>query len=159
MKLIVKDKMCLKNIINIANMCFEVGYQPFHFKSSTIIVIPKPNKPFYNSPKSFRPIVLLNTLGKLIEKVIGDRLQFYILSNSFIYQSQLGGLKSKSTTDASLVLTYFICMGQVKNLTTSALVFNIAQFFPSLNYKLLLLILEKAGFNHHVITFFFKLSH
>jgi len=26
MKLIVKDKMCLKNIINIANICFEVGY-------------------------------------------------------------------------------------------------------------------------------------
>ena len=110
MKLIIKDKMCLKNIIDIANVCFEVGYWPSHFKSSTTIVIPKPNKLSYNSPKSFRPIVLLNTLEKLIKKVIGNRLQFHILSNSFIHQSQLRGLKSKSTTDASLALTHFIYM-------------------------------------------------
>jgi len=79
MKLIVKDKMCLKNIIDITNACFEVKYWPSHFKSSTTIIIPKPNKPSYNSSKSFRPIILLNTLGKLIEKVIGNRLQFHIL--------------------------------------------------------------------------------
>jgi len=111
MKLIVKDKMCLKNIINIANVCFKVGHWPSHFKFLTTIIIPKPNKLSYNSSKSFRPITLLNTLGKLIEKVISNRLQFHILSNSFTYQSQLGNLKSKLTIDASLVLTYFVHMG------------------------------------------------
>jgi len=111
MKLIVKDKMCLKNIINIANVCFKAGHWPSHFKLLTTIIIPKPNKLSYNSSKSFRPITLLNTLGKLIEKVIGNRLQFHILSNSFTYQSQLGNLKSKLTIDASLALTYFIHMG------------------------------------------------
>ena len=40
----------------------------------TTIIIPKPNKISYDSPKLFRLIVLLNTLEKLIEKVIGDRL-------------------------------------------------------------------------------------
>ena len=29
----------------------------------------------YNSPKMFQPIVLLDTLGKLIEKIIGNKLQ------------------------------------------------------------------------------------
>ena len=110
MKLIIKDKMCLKNIIDITNVCFEVGHWPSYFKSSTTIVIPKPNKLSYNSSKLFRPIVLLNTLGKLIKKVIGNRLQFHVLSNSFIHQSQLRGLKSKSTTDTSLALTHFIHM-------------------------------------------------
>jgi len=61
--------------------------------------------------KSFRPIVLLNMLGKLIKKVIGDRLQFHVILNNFIYQSQLEGLEFKSTTNASIVLTHFICMG------------------------------------------------
>jgi len=37
------------------------------------IIIPKPNKAFYDSPpKTFKPIVLLNMLGKLIEKVIDE---------------------------------------------------------------------------------------
>ena len=34
------------------------------------MIIPKPGKPTYDTPKAFRPIVLLNTLGKLIEKMI-----------------------------------------------------------------------------------------
>ena len=154
LKHIIKDKICLRNIITITNTCFKIGYWPEHFKKSTTIVISKPNKLSYNSPKSFRPIVLLNTMEKLIEKVIGDRLQFYIVSNNFIYQSQLGGLKFKSTTDIGIALIHFICMGWIKNILTSSLAFNIAQFFPSLNYCLLALILSKIGFNSRVINFF-----
>ena len=111
LKHILKDSTCLKNIINIANTCLELGYWLSHFKMSTTIIIPKPNKLSYDSPKSFRPIVLLNTLGKLIEKVISDRLQFHMISNNFIYQSQLGGLKFKFTSDVGIALTHFICIG------------------------------------------------
>ena len=107
LKCIIKDKSCLKNIICIANMCFDLGHWPNHFKKSTIIVIPKPNKSSYDSLKFFRPIILLNTLGKLIEKVIGERLQFQVILNNFIHQSLLGGLKFKSTTDAGITLTCY----------------------------------------------------
>jgi len=62
----------------------------------------------YNQPKAFRLIVLLNTLGKLIKKVIAERLQFTVASNDFIHPSQLGGLKFKSTMDASVALTHII---------------------------------------------------
>jgi len=108
----------------------------------------------YDSPKSFRPIVLLNTIEKLIEKVISDRLQFHIISNNFIYQSQLSGLKFKSTTDTGIALTHFIHSGWIKNISTSSLAFDIAQFFPSLNHQLPMLILSKASFNSKVIQFF-----
>ena len=46
-----------------------------------IIIILKPNKSSYDLLKFFRPIVLLNTLGKLIEKAIGERLQFQVVMN------------------------------------------------------------------------------
>jgi len=87
LKLIVKDTVCLKKIINIADACFDLGYWPLHFKVSTSIIILKPNKDLYDSPKAFRLIVLLNMLGKLIEKVIGKRLQFHSISNNFIHLS------------------------------------------------------------------------
>ena len=93
LKYILKNKLCLKNIINIANVCIEIGYWPFHFKTLTTIIISKLNKALYDSFKAFRPIVLLNILEKLIEKVISDKLQFHTISNNFIYQSQLGDLK------------------------------------------------------------------
>jgi len=98
LKSILKHEDCLANIIGIANACIDLGYWPNHFKKSTIIIIPKPNKLSYDSPKYFRPIVLLNMLGKLIKKVIGERIQFHIAANDFIHPSQLGGLKFKSTT-------------------------------------------------------------
>ena len=118
------------------------------------VVIPKSNKTLYNSPKLFRLIVLLNTMGKLIKKVIGERLQFLTTSNDFIHPSQLGGLKFKSTTNVGVALTYIIHSGWIKNLLTSTLVFDIMQFFLSLNHYLLTLILKKAGFNNCVIFFF-----
>jgi len=108
LKRIIKDKTCRANIIVIANACIELEHWPNHFKILIKIVIPKPNKLSYDSPKSFRPIVLLNTIGKLIKKVISNRLQFYVILNNFIYQSQLGGLKFKSTTDIGIALTHFI---------------------------------------------------
>ena len=154
LKHILKDSTCLKNIINITNMCFKLGYWPSYFKTSTTIVILKPNKLSYDSHKSFRPIVLLNTLGKLIKKVISDRLQFHTTSNNFIYQSQLGGLKFKSTFDTGIVLTHFIHMRWVRNLPTSTLAFDISQFFLSLNHWLLTLILSKVGLDPRVVKFF-----
>jgi len=153
LKTIFKDDNYLNVIIRIANACIEVGYWPLHFKRSTTVIIPKPNKKSYDSPKAFRPIVLLNTVGKLIEKVIRECLQFNTASNDFIHPSQLGGLKFKSTIDAGVTLTHIIRSGWVKNLSTSTLVFNIVQFFPSLNHQLLslimnlFLIMKKAGFD------------
>ena len=93
-------------------------------------------------------------LGKLIEKVVAERLQFLVTSNKFIHLSQLGGLKFKSTSDAGIVLIHIIQSGWTKGKTTSTLVFDISQFFPSLNYRLLTLILDKAGLNPKSTAFF-----
>jgi len=85
LKFIVNQDTCLINIINIADSCINLGYWPKYFKVLSTIIIPKPNKPSYDQLKAFRPIVLLNTLGQLIEKVITERLQFTVASNDFIH--------------------------------------------------------------------------
>ena len=108
----------------------------------------------YDSSKSFCPIVLLNTMEKLFEKMIGEWLQFLIISNNFIHSCQLGGFKQRSTMDAGITLTYFIRSEWVKNLSTNILAFNISQFFPSLNHQLLPLIMNKAVLDQKVLTFF-----
>jgi len=95
-------------------------------------------------------------VGKLIKKVIGERLQFNMVSNDFIHPSQLGSLKFKfkSTTDIGVALTHTIQAEWVKNLSTSTLAFDITQFFPLLNHRLLSLIMKKAGFDHCIVSFF-----
>ena len=85
-KMILKDDEYIIKLIDIANICMDLGYWPNHFKILTMIIISKPNKQAYDMPKSFWPIVLLNTLGKLFKKMIGEWLQFYSISNNFVHQ-------------------------------------------------------------------------
>jgi len=119
-----------------------------------MIIILKPNKMLYDQAKLFCPIVLLNILGKLIEKFITERLQFTVVNNNFIHLSQLDGLKFKSTMDTGIALTYIVHSGWAKGKTTSTLAFDISQFFPSLNHCLLTFILEKVGLEPRVSSFF-----
>ena len=76
------------------------------------------------------------------------------MSNNFIHLSQLGRLKFKSTTDMGITLTHIVQSEWAKGKSTSSLVFDISQFFPSLNHNLLVRILGKAGFDPKVSTFF-----
>ena len=108
LKQIINFNDCLVSIINITNACIKLGYLPLHFKSSTSIIIPKPNKSSYDSPKLFHSIILLNTLSKLIEKVIRERIQFHTIANNFIYSHQFSRLKQYSTSNTSMFLTHII---------------------------------------------------
>jgi len=123
---------------------------------STLIIISKPNKAAYNFPKIFQPIVLLNTLRKLIQKVISKRLQTQSITLNFVHPNQLGGLKQHLTTNANIFLTYLIHSEWVKDFQINTLAFDIAQFFLSLNHQLLSLILNKASLNMRISTFFFN---
>jgi len=107
-KTIIKSEECISKFINITNACIDLGHWLSHFKISIMVVIPKPNKISYNSPKLFCPIVLLNIIEKLFKKIIGEHLQFHIISNNFIYSCQLRGLKQISTIDTEITLTHII---------------------------------------------------
>ena len=70
LKVILANNTCAVGILSLANACLLLHHWPRHFKESVSVIIPKPGKPAYDTPKAFRPIVLLNTLGKLIEKMV-----------------------------------------------------------------------------------------
>ena len=100
----------------------------------------------------FHPIVLLNMLGKLIKKIIGEYLQFHAIL-TFIHPNQLGNLKQQSTTDTGTFLIYLVWSEWVKNLQISTLTFDITQFFLLLNHWLLP-ILDKVNFDSKISNFF-----
>jgi len=154
LKVVINNILYLNKFINIAKTCIDLGHWLSQFKSLLSIIISKPNKTSYSSLKMFRPIVLLNMLGKLIEKFISKKLQFQVISKNTIHPYQLDGLKRCSTIDARIALTHLICARWIKYLLTSILAFDITQFFPSLNHQLFLLILDKASFDSKIVIFF-----
>jgi len=132
LKVILADPHCLQLAVALANACLRVGHWPSHFKESTSVIIPKPGKPSYSAPKAFRPIVLLNTFGKLVEKVLSNRIQFDGVKYGIFHANQLGGSGKgppRMLGCSSLILSR---RGGLKGLKTSVIAFDIAQFFPSL---------------------------
>ena len=61
--------------LQLANNIVVSGTWPSTFKSSVMVVIPKPHKDDYTQVKNFCPIALLECVGKLVSKLITVRLQ------------------------------------------------------------------------------------
>jgi len=60
-------------------------------------MIPKPGK-YHSKTKGWRPINLINYIGKLGEKVVADRLQ----ESGLVHRHQFGSVKGRSATEVAL---------------------------------------------------------
>lgn len=83
----------------IMQKCLEEGYFPDRWKKSKLVLLPKPGKPA-GEPSSYRPICLLDTLGKLLERLLLNRLARYTEGPQGLSDNQFGFRKGRSTIDA-----------------------------------------------------------
>ncbi len=89
---------------SLYNACLSIGHFPSFFKNAVIKFIPKENKNHKN-PINYRPISLLETPGKFLEKAILSRLNAFITDNNIINDRQHGFRASRSTT-TTIASTY-----------------------------------------------------
>jgi hypothetical protein len=69
------------------------------------VVLRKPRKPDYSIPRAYRPISLLNILGKLLKAVIARRLSYLTEKNGLLPDIQFRGRPGRTTEQALLVLS------------------------------------------------------
>ncbi|PFH44822.1 hypothetical protein AMATHDRAFT_166031, partial [Amanita thiersii Skay4041] len=70
LKFLWNSHECFQHQLHQSLAWSGVTFWPLQFKASTTLVIPKPNKSNYSTPKAYRPICLLNTISKLTTKVL-----------------------------------------------------------------------------------------
>jgi hypothetical protein len=87
----------LPSLCTLFNACLQQGYCPKHFKETVTVVLRKPGKDDYTQPKAYRPIALLNTLGKALEAIIANRLAYIADSHQLLPSRHTGGRKLAST--------------------------------------------------------------
>lgn len=98
------NNMCLKALpkkgiiflTGLINACFKLNYFPKMWKKSKIVPIKKPKKP-PDIPTSYRPISLLSSVSKVLEKVIKEKLTDFIESNNILPPQQFGFRKQHNT--------------------------------------------------------------
>ena len=64
------------------------------------MALQKPGKGDYQAPKSWRPIALLETLGKVVEAVIAARIRDFAESMGLLPEAQMGARQGRSTETA-----------------------------------------------------------
>lgn len=93
------------HLTRVFNQSLRLGYCPAHFRESTTVVLRKPGKSNYTVPKAYRPIALLNTIGKVMDAIIARRLSYLTETHCVLPETHMGGRKMRSTDHALHAVT------------------------------------------------------
>ena len=91
----------------IYSECLRKGHFPKQWKRSVILPIVKPGKDELNEVGKFRPVSLINIGGKILEKLLIDRINHHLYSKRLLNENQYGFLPQKSTVDATMAAKVF----------------------------------------------------
>jgi len=129
-----------------------LGYHPASLKSSNGVVLDKPGKPSYESPFSFRIIVLIRTISKVLERIIATGLLAAARLRGLLHPNQCGSLPGLSTYDACLTLTNDIRTLQRSRLKVSSLFLDIKAGFDNVDNNTLARILREGGIPPYLVS-------
>jgi len=97
------------------------------------VVLDKPGKASYDSPASFRIIVLLKTISKILVLVMTVRLCAIARSRGLLHPNQCGSLQGLSSSNACLTLMHEVKTLQRPRLEVSILFLDIKAGFDNVN--------------------------
>jgi len=127
------------------------GFHPPSLKKALGIVLDKPGKPTYDSPSSFRVIVHLRTLSKILERVVASRLSAQAAICSLIHPLQCGSLPGRSTAHAALVLQHNVESFHRLRYKVSTLFLDVKGGFDNVESPSLLSLLRRKGVSPYLV--------
>jgi len=86
----------------VYNKCLKMGSFPRRWKTAKIIPKAKPDKVNSMDQSKYRPISFFNIGGKVIEKLLINRINHHMYKNELLTDCQYGFTPQKSTTDAAM---------------------------------------------------------
>lgn len=101
-------------LLNMYNYCLIEGLFPETWKEQKLVLISK-GKGDPSSPSSFRPLCMLNTAGKLFERLLKPRIEQAIRLKGGLSKRQYGFRPGKSTIGAIKDVVDVVLAAQEKN--------------------------------------------
>ena len=114
------------------------------WKESTTVVIRKPGKSNYSTPKAYRPIALLNTIWKVIMAIVANHILYYTEKHQLLPTNHFGRRPGRTTTDIIHLLTNSIKAAWRKQRVVSILFLDIEGAFSNINLERLVHNLQKC---------------
>ncbi len=128
-------------LLLIFQASFDLGHVPKLWKVAQVVMLPKPGKDI-RSLKGWRPVSMLNVLGKFQERIIAKNLYRVAETNSLFPDEQSGFRKDRETTEQVMRLADDAKAGMDVGHVTTAVYLDIEGAFDciwhdGLRYKLL----------------------
>jgi len=128
------------------------GYHPLAMKKANGIVLDKPGKPDYRTPASFRIIVLLETVSKILERLSALRLASSARSLGLLHPNQCRSLAGLGCFDAVATLTHEVRLLQAASFKVSTLFLDVKGGFDNVCANKLANILTKGGVSAYLVA-------
>ena len=142
-------------LLNLFNEIWTSGIFPPSWHEAIVIPIPKPGKD-HSDPNNYRPIALTSCVCKTMERMVNDRLVYYLESNGLISEFQSGFRKQRSTVDQLVRLETWIREGLINRQHVVAIFFDLEKAYDTTWKYGILSDLFKAGLRGYLPTFVSK---
>ena len=144
-------KLISKNYI-IVNKSIECGKVPDLMKTAKVIPIFKSKAK--DDLSNYRPISILPTISKILEKVVHKRLYQFIKKSNIIYQNQYGFRHNHSTLHAVTKLVSDLVHNMDNKKPTLSVFLDLSKAFDTIDHDILLCKLDFYGIRGLALDWF-----
>ena len=130
-------------LCSIFNQSIAEGKFPSEMKYAEVIPLYKGKE--FNKMVNYRPVSLLITISKVLEKAIYLRVYQFLEQHKVLYNSQYGFRSKRSCEQAILELTGRILDGKNKKMHSTAMFLDLSKAFDTLDHSILLKKLDLYG--------------
>jgi len=139
-------------IAHIFNLSLQQGYFPSKLKKSRTVPIFKAGNP--DLCDNYRPIALLSSLSKILEKMVSVKLVNHLDLNKILYKHQYGFQRGKSTEHNLIHAVNYIGQAFNENKYCLGVFFDLKKAFDVCSHSILLMKLERMGVRGAALDWF-----
>lgn len=136
----------------IFNQSMESGAFPTAWKIAVVVPIHKSGS--RSDPSNYRPISLLGSISKLLERIVNRRLVKFLETQNVLTDRQFGFRQGRSTEDAVSLLTNTVVSHLVKGQKCIGVFLDLAKAFDSISIPILTKKLEAYGIRGNSLSWF-----
>ena len=137
---------------HIFNLSLVQGVVPDLMKIAKVVPIFKKGDPLYAC--NYRPISLLSSISKVLEKNIYDRTLAFLVSNNILSNSQFGFRQKHSTVHAMLNFINHVASAIDDHCHTLGIFLDLSKAFDTIDYDILLHKLSHYGIRGKALEWF-----
>lgn len=134
----------------IMNCCFKLCYFPTDWKHAKVIALKKPGKDSRN-PANYRPISLLSSLSKVLERILVARINDHLEENNILPDEQGGFRKGRSTVHQLKTITSHVKSNLTIKKSTGIILADIQKAFDSVWHDGLVYKMIQLNFPSYII--------